>query len=171
MLFIWAVIWRECFLLSEFSKSWKKYTNVVRQLLTSVLFYLKSTFCIFSYKSISRKHFRRRFFVSCKFLNSLANKTGWNTKFCKNFLTWCTKLEKKLKKLKKKYCSNFSSFPLFWRGNCFYFLERKRFLERKTILSEIFSTMENKRRYLKLWMGYQNWDCSKRKHHDDIIAT
>ena len=67
-----------------------------------------------------------------------SNKTGSNTNFCKNFLTWCTNLEKKLKKLKNFFL--------------FYLLERRTY----TVLSVIFSTVENKRGYLKLWMGCQN---------------
>ena len=51
---------------------------------------------------ISRKHFWNCLFVSCRFLICVVNKTASNTKFCKIFLKWHIKFDRKLKKLKKK---------------------------------------------------------------------
>ena len=129
MLFIWAEIWRESSLLSVFlslrknvwklsGKYWCEHT-----LSESWHFWGKSTFCIFSCKNISRKHFRKSYFVSCRFSICLGNKRALNTKLCENVVKWHAKFDKNFKNL--KLFLNFSFFYFFEWSNCFYFFREK----------------------------------------------
>ena len=77
----------------EISKNWQKIINVRT-------FLSKSTNIGIFY--ISRKHFWNCLFVSCRFLICVVNKTASNTKFCKSFLKWHIKFDRKLKKNKQK---------------------------------------------------------------------
>ena len=127
MLFIWAEIWYECFFLSSFLNIRRKYLKTDKKLLMSELFLSKSgnigIFCI------SRKHFWNCLFVSCRFLIWLENKTASNTKFCKIFLKWHIKFDRKLKKIKKKTKKNKkivkTFFFLFRWSNCFSFFREE----------------------------------------------
>ena len=112
-----------------------------------------STFCVFSKKNISQKHFWKWFFVSWKFLVCLANKTTSNAEFCKKKKNLTTRQTWQTKKFGKKFFLNFYFFCLFKWSNCFC-LERRTF----TIANAILSKIENKREYLKLWMECQNWE-------------
>ena len=69
---------------------------------------------------ISRKHFWNCLFVSCRFLICVVNKTASNTKFCKIFLKWHIKFDRKLKKLKNKTKKTRKNLFLSFRwSNCF----------------------------------------------------
>ena len=104
----------------EISKNWQKIINVRTFLSKSGNI---GIFCI------SRKHFWNCLFVSCRFLIWLENKTASNTKFCKIFLKWHIKFDRKLKKIKQKTKKNKkivkTFFFLFRWSNCFSFFREE----------------------------------------------